>query len=179
MLKLHIESRDFYDDDKGEFITVPGLDLTLEHSLYTISKWESRWMKPFLSKTERTDDEMLDYILCMDITGNLKMSNILNITTTDLNRITQYINAKMTATTISDNDKSNSKEIVTSELIYYWMIALQIPLECEHWHINRLITLIKICNIKNSPKKKQNTQAAMAEQRRLNKERRMQHNSTG
>lgn len=137
-------------------------------------------MKPFLGNKEITDDELLDYIMCMDTTDKLSIDIIQNIQQTDLSRIIAYINSNMTATTFNNQgDNGKSKEIVTSELIYYWMIALQIPLECEHWHLNRLMTLIRICNIKNSPAKKQNRQTAMANQRELNKQRRMQNNSTG
>lgn len=180
MLKLNIQPVEFYDETLGEFLSTPGLKLTLEHSLYTISKWESRWMKPFLGNNERTDEELLDYIMCMDTTDKLTIDTLQNIQQTDLSRIITYINSNMTATTFNNHgDNGKSREIVTSELIYYWMIALQIPLECEHWHLNRLMTLIRICNIKNSPAKKQNKQTMLANQRELNKQRRMQNNSTG
>lgn len=180
MLKLNIQPVEFYDENLNEFVTIPGLKLVLEHSLYTISKWESRWMKPFIATKDKTNSEMLDYILCMDVTDNLTMETIHSIQQTDLTRILTYIDSSMTATTFNDTDSgSKSREIITSELIYYWMIALQIPLECEHWHLNRLMTLIKICNIKNSPPKKQNKQAMLNNQRELNKQRRAQNNSTG
>lgn len=179
MLKLNIKPVEFYDDNLCEFITVPGLKLTLEHSLYTISKWESRWMKPFMGNNEKSDDEILDYILCMDITETLTIESIQNIQQVDLSRILTYINSNMSATTFNNSGSGKSNEIVTSELIYYWMITLQIPLDCEHWHLNRLMTLIRICNIKNSPPKKQDKQAALSRQRELNKQRKMQNNSTG
>lgn len=179
MLKLNINPVEVYNEITEEFVTTPGLKLRLEHSLYTISKWESRWMKPFLGIREKTDSELLDYIICMDTTETLTLDAVQQISQNDLTRILTYINSSMTATTFGKANDSKNKEIITSELIYYWMIALQIPLECEHWHLNRLMTLIKICNIKNSPTKKQNTQTMLAEQRELNKKRRMQHNSTG
>lgn len=179
MLKLNTQPTEFFNDESGMFVTNPGLSLTLEHSLYTISKWESRWMKPFLGSQEKTDVEILDYIKCMDTTETLTMETIQTIPQTDLGRIMTYINSSMTATTFNTTEAGKSREIVTSELIYYWMIALQIPLECERWHLNRLMTLIRICNIKNSPPKKQNRQEIMNKQRELNKQRRMQNNSTG
>lgn len=179
MLKLNINPVEIYDELIDEFIVKPGLSLILEHSLYTISKWESRWMKPFLGKNEKTDDELLDYIICMDVTETLTLDAVQRIHQTDLVRIMTYINSSMTATTFSTVDNGKSNELITSELMYYWMIALQIPLDCEHWHVNRLMTLIKICNIKNSPNKKQNAQTMLANQRELNKQRRMQNNSTG
>lgn len=180
MLKIIIPDQEYYDELLDEFVTISELKLTLEHSLYTISKWESRWMKPFLGPNDKTDSEILDYILCMDLTETLTMDRIQKIPQMDLNRILTYINASMTATTFNESEGvSRNREIVTSELIYYWMIALQIPLECEHWHLNRLMTLIKICNIKNSPKKKQNTQAMLDKRKELNKQRKMQNNSTG
>lgn len=179
MLKINIQPTEFFNEDIGEFVTTPGLNLTLEHSLYTISKWESRWLKPFMGNQEKSDDELLDYILCMDTTETLTLETLQNMQQTDVGRIMAYINSSMSATTFNNVDQGKSKEIVTSELIYYWMIALQIPLECEHWHLNRLMTLIRICNIKNSPPKKQDKKAMMSQQRELNKQRRMQHNSTG
>lgn len=179
MLKLNINPVEVYNEITEEFVTTPGLKLRLEHSLHTISKWESRWLKSFMNTIDKTDEELLDYIICMDTTETLTMDAVCQITKSDLNRILTYINSSMTATTFSKVEKEKNKEIITSELIYYWMIALQIPLECEHWHINRLMTLIKICNIKNSPNKKQNKQTAMTNQRELNKQRRMQQNSTG
>lgn len=180
MLKIHIKPVEFYDEITCQFMSTPDIRLILEHSLYTISKWESRWMKPFLGSQEKTDEEVLDYILCMDTTDTLTMDIIQIIQKEDLSRILQYIESNMTATTFGEVDtKSSKREIITSELIYYWMISLQIPLECEHWHINRLMTLIKICNIKNSPAKKQNRQEMLSRQKELNRQRRMQNNSTG
>lgn len=136
-------------------------------------------MKPFLSKNEMSDEELLDYIMCMDTTNKLTIDILQNMQQTDLSRIITYINASMTATTFNNVDKGVNKEIATSELIYYWMIALQIPLECERWHLNRLMTLIKICNIKNAPAKKQDRQTMLANRRELNKQRMMQNNGTG
>lgn len=180
MLKLNIKASEFYDENTCEFIKTPGLKLTLEHSLYTISKWESRWMKSFLNSKNLTDDELLDYILCMDLTETLTLDIIHTIPQVDLQRIVTYINSTMTATTFNDEgSKGANREIITSELIYFWMISYQIPLDCEHWHLNRLMTLIKICNIKNSPPKKQNRQAMLDKRKELNKQRRMQGHSTG
>lgn len=179
MLKLHIQPVESYDELIDEFVTSPELKLILEHSLYTISKWESRWMKPFMGNDNKTDEEFLDYIICMDITGTLTMELLLNIQQMDLDRINTYINSSMTATTFNGGDKGKSREIITSELIYYWMITLQVPLECEHWHLNRLMTLIKICNIKNSPNNKQSMQTTLSQQKELNRQRKMQHNSAG
>lgn len=161
-------------------MVTPELNLVLEHSLYTISKWESRWMKPFMGKNEKTDDEILDYVLCMDLSETLTLNDLSCIPSYEFKRIMDFMNSAMTATTFSEvDDASRSREIITSELIYYWMIALQIPLECEHWHLNRLMTLIKICNIKNAPPKKQNMSKTLAKQRELNKQRRMSTSSTG
>lgn len=136
-------------------------------------------MTPFMGNNNKTDAELLDYIICMDTTGTLTMETLQSISQTDLGRIMTYINSSMTATTFNGGDKGKNREIITSELIYYWMIALQIPLECEHWHLNRLMTLVKICNIKNSPNNKQSMQTTLSQQRELNKQRKMQHNSTG
>lgn len=180
MFKLNIPPGDYFNEITNEFVSIPGVSLRLEHSLYTISKWESRWLKPFMSNVKKTDSELLDYIICMDISEQLNMSNINQINQHDINRIMQYIEANMTATTFSETKQTTSnREIITSELIYYWIITFNIPIDCEHWHLNRLMTLIKICNIKNSPNKKQDRQTALSKQRAMNKERRQRMESTG
>ena len=150
MLQITIPAREMWDEQNNEFVYTNEQTLQLEHSLISLSKWESKWNKPFLSKESKTYEEILDYVKCMTLTQKVSPVIYANLTDENMRDIQRYIEAPMTATTFSEekNMKGN-REIVTSELIYYWMIALGIPLECEKWHLNRLIKLIRICSIKN------------------------------
>ena len=180
MLQITIPSREFYDEKTEEFVYVKGQTLQLEHSLVSLSKWESKWCKPFFSKQEKTQEETLDYIKCMTITQNVNPDIYNHLTRENAEQINSYINAPMTATYFAEEKGGkNSKEQVTSELIYYWMIALNIPFECQKWHINRLLTLVKVCNIKNTPPKKRSKRDIMSRNAALNAARRQQFNSTG
>ena len=172
-----------WDSEKEEFVYVSGTKecvLQLEHSLVSLSKWESKWCKPFLSKTEMTTEETIDYIRCMTITQNVPQEVYNHLTQDNIKDVTEYINAPMTATWFSKEEKGKpNREIVTAELIYYWMIALNIPFKCEKWHLNRLLTLVRVCNIKNAPPKKMGKQATMNRNRALNAARRKQYNTKG
>ena len=181
-----IPDMEFFDEKTEEFITVPGKPaiketvLKLEHSLVSLSKWESKWCKPFLSKNALTEEETLDYIRCMTLTQNVPPEIYTRLTEDIVKQISEYINAPMTATWFSKEvEKKGKSETVTSELIYYWMIALQIPMECQKWHLNRLITLVKICNVKNEPPKKMSKRSIMSQNAALNAARRKQWNSKG
>ena len=169
-----------WDEVKEEFVPAEVKTLSLEHSLVSLSKWESKWNKPFLGKDEKTIEETLDYIKCMTLTKNVDPSVYEHLTSENVRQINEYIGAKMTATTFSQEPggKKNS-EIITSELIYYWMIALQIPFECQKWHLNRLLTLIRVCNIKNQPPKKMSRREIMSRNAALNAARRKQLNTNG
>lgn len=179
MLHITIPSIEMYDEENNEFIYEPECTLMLEHSLVSISKWESKWHKAFLGKQEKTREETLDYIRCMALTEydpaifeRLSEENII--------QIDEYISNPMTATTITGEPKGkNNSEVITSELIYYWMIALGIPPEYQRWHLNRLLTLVKVCNVKNSPPSKMSKRDIMAQNRALNAARRKQLNSKG
>lgn len=154
MLQLSIKGGEMFDERTNEFVTVKPTTLQLEHSLVSLSKWESKWCIPFLTDKEKTTEETLDYIRCMTITPNVDPNVYRLITHEDMVKINSYIGAKMTATWFNDKDTGKkSREQITSELIYYSMIALNIPFECQKWHLNRLLTLIKVCNIKNDPDK--------------------------
>lgn len=185
MLQITVPAavREEFDEEKNEFIyTTVSKEQTLqlEHSLISLSKWESKWCKPFFSKQEKTDEEILDYIKCMTLTPNVKPDVYSRLTESNIDQINRYIYAPMTATTFSkDKTKSGSREIVTAELIYYWMISLNIPFECKKWHLNQLLTLIKVCNIKNAPPKKMGKRATINQYAQLNAVRRRQHNSKG
>lgn len=156
MLKLFIPKMSMFDENTQRFIDRKDTELRLEHSLLAISKWESKYEKPFLNEEQRTPEEFLYYILCMDTTGRLTMEDVRSLTTDEQLEIKRYIETQHTATTFSGKDPNAArghKETITSELVYYWMVAMQIPFDAEKWNIDRLLTLIRICSIKNNPKK--------------------------
>jgi hypothetical protein len=180
MLRITIPAIEQWDEQKLEFIQTKGQTLQLEHSLVSLSKWESKWNKPFLSKGNKTREETLDYIKCMTITQNVDSDIYDGLTSEHIEQINSYIEAPMTATTFTESKTSkNNQEVITAELIYYWMIALNIPFECQKWHLNRLLTLIRVCNIKNSPPKKMGKRATVNHYAQLNAARRKQYNSRG
>ena len=180
MLRITIPAVEQWDERKQEFVYTKGQTLQLEHSLVSLSKWESKWNKPFLSKTEKSNEETLDYIRCMTVTQGVDPDVYYCLTQEHIDQIKKYIEAPMTATTFVDqkNGKAN-REIVTSELIYYWMVSLQIPFECQKWHLNRLLTLIRVCNVKNTPPKKMSKRATANHYAQLNAARRQQLNTRG
>ena len=154
MLKITIPAIELYDELKGEFINTKEQVLSLEHSLVSLSKWESNWNKPFLTKDDKTIEETVDYIKCMTITQNVNNDTYKYLTDKNISQVREYIEEPMTATRFSNESKTINREIITAEIIYYSMIALNIPFECQKWHLNRLLTLINVCNLKNSPTKK-------------------------
>lgn len=169
-----------WDEEKEEFVSAKYQILQLEHSLLSLSKWESKWCKPFLSNDNKTDEETLDYIKHMSLTPNVDPSVYDHLTAENIDAINKYINAPMTATTFfEDKNNKRNREVITAELIYYWMIALNIPFECQKWHLNRLLTLVRVCNIKNAPPKKMSKRATANRYAQLNAARRRQHNSKG
>ena len=179
MLTIKIPDREWFNDATQEFITVKGTTLQLEHSLVSLSKWEAKWNIPFLSKDEKTIEQTLDYIRCMTITQNVNPMVYEQLSEENIEQINQYINASKTATTFNNLDHKSSREIVTSELIYYWMIALNVPMECQKWHLNRLLTLIRVCNAKNAPAKKMSARDIMSRNSALNAARRKKYNTKG
>lgn len=181
MLQIVVQPGEFFDEKNQRFITINGQVLRLEHSLVSISKWEAKWKKPFLSKEEKTIDEFIDYIKCMTISQNVNPLTYYCLSEQNLKDITSYIKDDMTATTISslDNKRSFSKEVVTSELIYYWMTVANIPFECEKWHLNRLLMLIQVCSIKNNPGGKMSRKETLARNKALNDARRKSLGSKG
>ena len=180
MLQITVPATECWDDKKQEFISIKEQTLQLEHSLVSLSKWESKWCKPFLHTDNKTDEEVLDYIKCMTITQNIDESIYDRLTSSNIEAVMDYISAPMTATWFSNEKKPGvSREKTTSELIYYWMIALNIPFECQKWHLNRLLTLIRVCNVKNAPPKKMSKRDIMSRNAALNAARRKQMNSKG
>ena len=181
MLKITIPKTEMFDEKKNEFVYTKGQTLALEHSLVSISKWEAKWHKPYLSKTPKTREEVLDYIRCMTLTQNVDPAVYNCIPRSELEKIDEYIKDPMTATWFSneENMKGRQGRIVTSELLYYWMTAYQIPFECQKWHLNRLITLIRVCDEENKPKKKLSKNQLLARNAKLNKARRAALRSKG
>lgn len=181
MLQITIPAVELWDENKEEFVTASKEQtLQLEHSLVSLSKWESKWCKPFLSNEEKTQEETIDYIKCMTITQNIDDSIYDRLTNSNIETISNYIDAPMTATTFSEQTKKGGrKEVITSELIYCWMISLNIPMECQRWHLARLLTLIRVCEIKNSPQKKMSKREVINQYASLNAARRKQFNSLG
>lgn len=168
MLRVTVPNSEYYDEEKEEFVQIKEQTLTMEHSLISLSKWEAKWKKPFLH-SDKTYGETIDYYRCMTITPNVNPLTYLSLTREDKKRIGDYIEDPMTATKIySNSQKSGTHRIITSELIYYYMFAYGIPMECEKWHLNRLITLIRVCSIENSPKKSMSRQAILSQNRSLN-----------
>ena len=183
MLQITIPSSpeiELWDYEKEEFVykkAVKEQKLQLEHSLVSLSKWESKWCKPFLSEEKMTEEESIDYIRCMTITQNVQPEVYDNIPSSIIEEVSEYISKPMTATWFSDNAKKGRKtsnEKVTAELIYYWMIALNIPMKCEKWHLNRLLTLIRVCDIKNAPPKKMSKRQILSQNAAINASRRKQ-----
>lgn len=180
MLQITVPANELWDGEKCEFIPVKEQTLQLEHSLISLSKWESKWNKAFFSKKEKTYEETIDYIRCMTITQNVKQEVYQVLTKENFEEINKYIEAPMTATTFSNQHGGRGgREVITSELIYYWMIALNIPFECQKWHINRLLTLIRVCEIKNTPPKKMSRNEIMSRNAALNAARRKSMNTKG
>lgn len=180
MLQIVVPGCELWDEQTEEFKQEKDQILQLEHSLISLSKWESKWCKVFLSKQEKSYEETIDYIKCMTLTQNVDPEVYNRLTRENVSEIEKYIAAPMTATYFSnDQNKSSSREQITSELIYYWMIALNIPFECQKWHLNRLLTLIRVCEIKNRPPKKMSKSAIMSRNAALNAERRKRLNSNG
>ena len=180
MLQITIPAVEQWDESTQEFVYSKAQTLQLEHSLISLSKWESKWHKPFLSKTEKTTEETIDYIRCMTLTQNVKPEVYSNLSVENILQVNEYIENPMTATTFVENrDGKRSREIITAELIYYWMISLNIPVEFEKWHLNRLLTLIRVCNIKNQPPKKRSRREIMSQNASLNAARKQQLNTNG
>ena len=172
MLKITIPKTETYNEKLNEFIDVPETTLSLEHSLVSISKWESKYCKPFFSNENKSVEELLYYVQCMTINNNIDPNVYKALSQQNLLDIKEYIEAPMTATTFNKNVGGHSREIITSELIYYSMIAEGIPFECQKWHINRLLTLIKVCALKNTPPKKMSKNSIMSQYKALNASRR-------
>lgn len=180
MLEITVGGTDSFDESTDKFVTVGGSVLQLEHSLVSLSKWEAKYEKPFLGKDEKTGEEVLDYVRFMAIDRETPEEIFLQLDERNLKAINAYINAKQSATWFSDQPGApKTREVITSELIYYWLTVFNIPWEAQHWHLNRLFTLIRVCNIKSAKPTKMGRAEAARRQRELNQQRRAQLGSRG
>lgn len=171
MLTITIPATEAWDERIEKFVYTEETTLVLQHSLVSLSKWEARYKKPFLSTDKKTEDETYGYIQAMS-ESPVEMDVLRVMTAENLKAINDYIEDANTATWFNDAPGARrSREIVTNEIIYHWMISLQIPMEAQYWHLNRLFTQIKVVNEKNQPKKKMGRAEQLAQQRRLNAER--------
>lgn len=181
MLVLTIGDEEFFDESKNQFIKTEGVVVNFEHSLISLSKWESKYEKPFLSADQKTEDEILDYFRFMIISPGVSPDIVYEMNQANFNAIHEYIDSKQTATTFGAMPQRNRGrgEVITSELIYYWMVAFDINWEAQYWHLNRLFSLVKICNIKNSKPKPMSKSEIAARNRELNAQRRRELGTRG
>lgn len=179
MLTIVIPGLEYFDEETEEFTYYDDVAVQLEHSLESISKWESKWRKPFLDGTNKSMEEIVDYVKCMAIGESIDLTIFDRLTESNLIEINDYIGQPMTATTFREESKTGGREIITSEIIYYWMVTYNIPFECQYWHLNRLLTLVKVCNVKNNPPKKMSQQEILARNKALNDARRKEFGTRG
>ena len=181
MLQITIPATELWDDVNQVFITSKEHKLQLEHSLVSISKWESKWKVPFLAKGDKTYEQTVDYIRCMTITQNIDPSVYKFLTVENMEEVKRYMDDTMTATHVNHMPSKGRRnnEQLTSELIYYQMTALNIPFECQKWHLNRLLKLIEVCNVKSQPPRKMSNQEILAQQAAINAERKKRYKTKG
>lgn len=185
MLEIIVpKTEELWDPVHEIFLSTKETKLTLEHSLVSLKKWESKWKVPFLNNKQMTEDQLRDYVKCMTITQNVDPLVYYALTQENLTTIVKYMEDPMTATVINDRNMPKGKggtgqKVITAEMIYYWMTALNIPFECQKWHLNQLMTLIKVASIEQQPPKQMSKRDIMAQNKSLNAARRARMNSKG
>lgn len=179
MLKIIIPATESWNAKDEIFVYTKETSLNLEHSLISLSKWESKWKIPFLSTKNFSIEQTLDYVRFMTLNKDVPPFIYKNLGKTNMQLINNYIEDEMTATTFNNFQGIKNREIITSEIIYYWMIALNIPMECEKWHLNRLLTLINVCNIKTQKPKKMSKNEIAMRNHYLNEARKQSLNTRG
>ena len=180
MLTIRVGGTEAFDDEAQKFVDQGGTLLQLEHSLVSLSKWESIFEKPFLGKEEKSPGEVVAYVKAMTLTPNVPAEIYAQLSEKNFEEVNEYIERKSTATWFADTGREPaSREVVTAELIYYWMVTFNIPWEAQYWHLNRLFTLIRVCNVKSSKPKKMSRQEMADRNRRLNEERKKQLGTSG
>lgn len=180
MLAIEVVLEEGFDEENQKFVVVKSCVLEMEHSLVSLSKWESFFEKPFLSDKEKTPEEVFEYIKMMTLTPNVPPEVYASLTTDNVETIRNYIDSKMTATTFNDRGApKKNREVITAEIIYHWMIAAGVPFECQHWHLNRLLTLIRVINLKSAPPKKMGRRESISQRQKLNALRKQQFGTSG
>lgn len=180
MLRIVIDGDELFDEETNTFEMVDSVVLDLEHSLLSLSKWESKYEKAFLAPTEKTPEEVLNYLKMMIVSPNVDPDVLNKCSQANIDEIQAYIDSTQSATTFGQMpERRGPGETITSELIYYWMVSFNIPFECQEWHLNRLFALVRICNIKNSKQKKMPRHEVAQRNRELNARRKAELGTTG
>lgn len=185
MITIKIPDREYYNEDTNEFISVKGPVLTMEHSLLSIRKWESKWHQPFMGKKEPTFEQMLDYFRCMTITPkDVGIEVFHGLSAENVAELKAYIGDSMTATTFhtypgKKKGKASGPSIITAEVVYGWMFQNGIPLECEKWHFNQLMTLIRVCAQQGGVNPKMSKKDILAQNKALNEARKAKLGTRG
>lgn len=180
MLRIIIEGDEVFNDETQTFDTINDVVFDLEHSLISLSKWESEYQKPFLSPGAKTSEEIFGYLKAMVVTPNLDPDVLYDCSQDNIDKIQKYIDSSQSATTFGVMpDRRGPGEVITSELIYYWLVSFNIPFECQYWHLNRLFSLIRICNIKSGKPRKMSRNDIAQRNRDLNAQRRAELGTSG
>ena len=180
MLRLFFKELETYDEKENLFSTVPAGEIELEHSLVSVSKWEAIHKKAFLGTETKTYEEIISYLECMAVDGKFPPELLARIDDGHIQQLSEYINSAQTATWFGETkDAPKSREVITAEVIYYWMIHFNIPVEFQYWHLNRLLTLVRVCGVKQEKPKKMGRQEAADQRRMLNEQRKKQFNTRG
>ena len=180
MLRITIKGDEYFNEETQEFSNKGDVVVDLEHSLVSLSKWESKYQVPFLSSLDKTSEQMLDYLRFMVVSKRVDPNVMYFISEENMQEIQAYIDSKESATTFGEMpERKGPAETITAELVYYWMVAFNIPFECQHWHLNRLFALIRICNIKNSPPKKMSKHEISRKYHELNEKRKAELGTNG